>query len=164
MGADAAIILTRGDMSKVAIFEAKWPRFKTPAYRWDYGQTSSGISHFSDQLERQKRWHPRFAVFEMIYSEHDFDTLEPYLMPKGSSCIWHEEAETFRQARQAPDEIWSQLDLKSMLSTNRKGISEIMHQFGRCEAGEPIFTSKPSLIDSEYRLPSLVLSINASEQ
>lgn len=55
-GTDAAVILTRGNESKVVLFEAKWPRFATPHYRRDYVQTASGISHFSDQLQRQKRF------------------------------------------------------------------------------------------------------------
>lgn len=87
VGADAAIVLSRGNESKVAVFEAKWPRFANPGYAWDYAQTATGLSHFSDQLERQKRWQKTFAIFEMFYSEHPFGTQPSFLDPSGSACV-----------------------------------------------------------------------------
>ena len=69
MGCDAAIIICSNGQSKIAVFEAKWPRLATKNYQWDYYQTSKGLSHFSDQLERQKRYNGTLAVFEMFYCE-----------------------------------------------------------------------------------------------
>lgn len=46
MGVDGAIILSNDSNSKVAVFEAKFPRFKQVGYRWDKEQTASGLCHF----------------------------------------------------------------------------------------------------------------------
>src|SRR6185437_2725485 len=48
-GCDATIILSTNGMDKVALFEAKLPRLANGAGVWDYPQTSTGLSHFSDQ-------------------------------------------------------------------------------------------------------------------
>lgn len=61
-GCDAAIILRRSGKLKVALFEAKLPRIRNQG-TWDYSQTSTGLSHFSDQLERQRKLRSEFAVF-----------------------------------------------------------------------------------------------------
>jgi len=160
-GADAAIILSRGNESKVAIFEAKWPRFTNPGYAWDYTQTATGLSHFSDQLERQKRWQKSFAVFEMFYSEHPFGTQQSFLDPSGSACVWREDADAFRMYRASPDKVWSQSDLKNLLTLKRVSISDVMTEFGLCNQGAPISMSEPRAIGEEFRLPSRVIAVKA---
>jgi hypothetical protein len=161
MGADAAIILTRGNESKVAVFEAKWPRFATAGYQWDYEQTASGLSHFSDQLERQKRWSGHIAVFEMFYSEHPLGTQPSFLDADGSSCVWHEDTNLFRAHRLEPDDVWTQSDLQKLLSSKRVSIAEVMTEFGLCNQGKPFPMSEPREIGHEFRLPSNLLAINA---
>ena len=162
MGADAAIVLSRGSESKVAVFEAKWPRFMTPGYQWDYAQTASGLSHFSDQLERQTHWRGQIAIFEMFYSEHVFGTQPSFLDPDGSSCVWHDDTDTFRKHRPKPEGIWSQAELQKLLTTKRKTISQVMNEFGLCNQGKPIRMVDPAEIGREFRLPPRLLAINAS--
>lgn len=161
VGADAAIILSRGNESKVAVFEAKWPRYASPGYAWDYAQTATGLSHFSDQLERQKRWQKTFAVFEMFYSEHPFGTQPSFLDPSGSACVWHKDTDAFRMRRARPDDIWSQSDLERLLTLKRVSISEVMTEFGLCNEGAPITMSEPRSIGEEFRLPSRVIAVKA---
>lgn len=161
VGADAAIVLSRGNESKVAVFEAKWPRFANPGYAWDYPQTATGLSHFSDQLERQKHWHKSLAVFEMFYSEHPFGTQPPFLDASGSSCVWHEDTDAFRLHRQKPDDVWSQADLEKLLTLKRVSIGEVMNEFGLCNQGIAIPMSDPREIGHEFRLPSKLLAIKA---
>lgn len=161
VGADAAIILSRGNESKVAVFEAKWPRFATHGYAWDYAQTAEGLSHFSDQLERQKRWQKTFAVFEMFYSEHPFGTQPSFLDPSGSACVWHEDTDAFRMDRTRPDEVWSQSDLARLLTLKRVSISDVMTEFGLCNQGTPIRMSEPCAIREKFRLPSRVIAIQS---
>lgn len=161
VGADAAIILTRGNQSKVAIFEAKWPRFATSGYRWDYQQTASGLSHFSDQLDRQKRWCEVFAVFEMFYSEHPPGTKLPYLVDQGSSCIWHGDIELFRSRRPNPNAVWNQNELQILLSSKKVNIAKVMIEFGQCNVGRPINMRAPEEIGVEFRLPKNLLVIRA---
>jgi hypothetical protein len=54
-GCDATVILTANGFTKVALFEAKLPRLTSGTSVWDYPQTASGLSHFSDQLDRQAK-------------------------------------------------------------------------------------------------------------
>jgi hypothetical protein len=162
MGADAAIILSRGSESKVAVFEAKWPRFMNPGYEWDYQQTASGLSHFSDQLERQAHWHGRFAIFEMFYSEYAFGAQPPFLDANGSSCVWHEDADAFRKHRPSPESLWSQADLQKLLSAHQVNIAEVMKELGICNQGKPIRMVEPAAIGREFRLPPRLLTINAN--
>lgn len=161
-GADAAIILSRGSQSKVAIFEAKWPRFKSPGYAWDYAQTASGLSHYSDQLARQRKWPHMFAVFEMFYNEYAFGTQPPFLDQEGSSCVWYEDADSFKAGRTNPDAVWSQDDLKTLLKAKQTTIGGVMAAFGLCTKGQPIHMAEPEAVGREFRLPRQVLAIKAT--
>lgn len=161
MGADAAIILSRDSESKVAVLEAKWPRFKTRGYDWDYAQTASGLSHFSDQLKRQRHWHPVCAVFEMFYTEYPFGEQPSFLDSNGSSCIWHGDAAAFMKHRLNPDDIWTQLELQTLLASKSVNISSVMAEFGLCNQGQPIQMARPEAIGQEFRLPQRLLAISA---
>jgi hypothetical protein len=161
-GGDAAIILSRENQSKVAVFEAKWPRFKTPHYQWDYAQTASGLSHFSDQLARQKKWHNKFAVFEMFYNEFDFKHQPSFLDDYGSSCVWHERADLYRAHRFNPEAIWTQDDVRELIEAEHLTIADVMLHFGCCLKGQIIQISQADMIMREYRLPTDVLAIWAT--
>ena len=162
IGADAAIILSRGSESKVAVFEAKWPRFSQAGYRWDYEQTSSGLSHFSDQLERQKLWKAQCAVFEMFYCEFPFGKQLPFLDGSGSSCVWHDDADKFRAGRSRPDDVWTQRELEKLISLSPITIAEVMREFGVCNRGKPLQMIDPEAIFNELRLPPHLLAISSS--
>ena len=162
MGADAAIILSCGKESKIAVFEAKWPRFMSSGYQWDYAQTASGLSHFSDQLERQTHWRGLFAVFEMFYSEHPFASQPPFLDANGSSCVWHDDTDAFRKQRPDPDAVWSQAELQKLLTTKRVSIAEVMLEFGICNQGKPIQMVGAAKIGRQFRLPQRLLAIDAN--
>jgi hypothetical protein len=81
IGCDATIIIQSNGYIKIALFEAKWPRF-SKSYRWDYKQTSTGLSHYSDQLDRQALQSSDFAIFEMFYCEYPFGTQPNYMQKK----------------------------------------------------------------------------------
>lgn len=161
-GADAAIILSRGSESKVAVFEAKWPRFKIPGYAWDHAQTATGLSHYSDQLERQKRWPHMYAVFEMFYNEYEFGAQPAFLDQHGSSCVWRDDAATFKSKRQKPDRLWSQDELKTLLQAKQLTIGAVMREFGICTQGQAIPIAEPKAIGEEFRLPPQLLAIKAT--
>jgi hypothetical protein len=162
MGVDAAIILSRGNESKISVFEAKWPRFTEPEYEWDYQQTASGLSHFSDQLNRQSKLHPSIAVFEMFYCEYLFEQQPDFMQDFGSSCVWHDDAYGFKNHRARPDDIWTQRELSVMLDRRSAGIGRVMHEFGSCRNGRPIRMIDPRSIAGEFRLPPRLLAISAS--
>jgi hypothetical protein len=160
-GADAAVILSKGKQSKVAVFEGKWPRFAKVPYRWDRHQTASGLSHFSDQLDRQRRWSGIFAIFEMFYCEFPFGKQPPFLDDDGSSCIWYDDAEAFRSSRNQPNALWSQQELSSLLQLKRVTIRDVLMEFGECKKGTPIGLTDPHAIGREFSLPQQVLAVAA---
>lgn len=163
MGCDAAIIICSNNQSKIAVFEAKWPRLATNNYQWDYPQTSTGLSHFSDQLDRQKRHNSNLAIFEMFYCEFMPFSQPSYMQDEVSSCVWHNDALNFKNKRRNPDAVWNQADLISMLKAGNIDISAIVEQVCLCQAGAPISMSDPESIAQEFALPSNILFIQANE-
>lgn len=163
MGCDATIIITSGGESKIAIFEAKWPRLSKAHYQWDYSQTSTGLSHYSDQLNRQKRHNDTLAIFEMFYCEFQFTKQPSYMKDRVSSCVWHDDAMLFKNNRPNPDDIWSQAELESMLQKGNLEIGSIIREICKCNKGRPIQMDNAESIAMEFRLPSNILHINIVE-
>lgn len=162
MGCDATIIITSGGESKIAIFEAKWPRLSKQHYQWDYSQTSTGLSHYSDQLKRQKRHNGTLAIFEMFYCEFPFNKQPAYMQDRVSSCIWHDDAMLFNNNRTKPDSIWNQADLISMLQKGNLEIGNIIRAICKCEKGKPIRMDNAESIVMEFRLPTNILYIDTN--
>ena len=161
-GTDATIIITKQGESKVALFEAKWPRLFDSNYHWDYKQTSSGLSHFSDQLARQHTLLKKFAVFEMFYCECDFQKQPSFMQNYGSSCIWHDDAHASMNKRTQPDAVWDRADLESMLRSGNLGIGEILLPFCDCMRGDDFKTDQPKEIVFEFNLPPRVLAVQSN--
>ncbi|GAB5444931.1 MAG: hypothetical protein Fues2KO_52800 [Fuerstiella sp.] len=162
-GTDAAIILIRAGKSKVALFEAKWPRFNTPGYKWDKAQGRTGKSHFSNQITRQSRYAGTFAVFEMFYCEYPFCLQPSFLEDTGSSCTWFSDAEDFRNKRPVADQIWTQADLQKMLTSHRTSISDVMIALAECREGIPIPMNDPQAIAAEFGLTGRILVITGED-
>ena len=143
-GCDAAIIVSSGGESKIAIYEAKWPRLSHKApHRWDSIQKSNSKSHFSDQLERQASYTSIYAVFEMFYCEWSIAHPQqlPCMQDRGSSCVWHIQAKNFDKQQRAgrKNQIWSQADVISLLQTDNASVGEILKKFWRMS----IWTTNP---------------------
>jgi len=163
MGCDAAVIVRSNGQVKIATFEAKLPRFTDPYHRWDYAQTSSGLSHFSDQLERQKRFAGTLAVFEMFYCEAPFNKQPPHMQSEASSCVWHSDAIRFDSCRSASRPPWTQNELSTMLKAGNCGIDSILRAVCECRSGEPIsMPEDPTLVAREFGLSGHVLFVNTS--
>ena len=162
-GCDAAIIIQAGNVGKVLLLEGKWPRLSTPNHRWDWKQSSSGLSHFSDQLARQAIYTNRYALVEMFYSEHPFGSQPTYMQPHGSSCVWHRDAMAHDQSRATTPKVWSQAELVSMLSKGTHDIAHIIEQVCLCQEGRPLgLPDTPRFDLLDFPLPSNVLVISAS--
>lgn len=163
-GCDAAIVISRGGRSKVALFEAKWPRFQKTSYPWDYAQTATGLSHFSDQLERQKAVHPDFAVFEMFYNEYPFGTQPDPLHEYLSSCVWHSDAVSFNEERASATDRWTTGDLRSLIKGDGCTIVEILQSLGLCLEGVPLaLDGTTEGVAGELGIEGPVLRIDARE-
>jgi len=163
VGCDATIIIQSNGYSKVVLFEAKWPRLSTSNYRWDHKQASTGLSHFSNQLDRQVNFYSQFAIFEMIYCEYPFNQQPNFMLPDVSSCIWHDDAMQFKNGRQNPDSIWSQTDMISMLKSGNVDIAKILADVCHCNKGQPIPIKDAQDAIQEFRIAGEVLIIDFAE-
>jgi hypothetical protein len=134
-GCDATIVITSNGHFKIATFEAKYPRISLTTFSWDYAQKATGLSHFSDQLERQKRFAKALAIFEMFYCELPFGTQPQYMQNEGSSCVWHEGAVAFEAKRTTPNKIWSSSDLVGLLQAGNYPIEDILRGVCNCVQG-----------------------------
>lgn len=160
-GTDAAFILQSGSFAKIALFEAKWPRFGQANYSWDSEQTAAGLSHFSDQLDRQSKLDRHFAIFEMFYCELPREHGPSFLNPHLSSCVWYREAAAFRVARREPNALWSQDELAAMLTGSRHDIGDMLRAVGECLEGKPLPSVDPMSTAREYGVSGSVLAIEA---
>ena len=163
-GCDAAIVIQAGNVGKVLLLEGKWPRLSTPSHLWDWKQSSSGLSHFSDQLARQASLANRYAIAEMFYSEHQFGLQPPYMQPHGSSCVWHHEALVYDQSRATWPKVWSRAELISMLNKGTHDIAHIIEQVCLCNEGVPLGLPDAPRFDAlNFPLPSNVLVVSAGQ-
>jgi hypothetical protein len=138
-GSDAVIVVESNGFIKIAAFEAKFPRFKLPNYLWDYSQSTSGQSHFSNQLERQHLYSEQIAFFEMFYCEYKHGTQPAYLKHDVSSCVWHDEAHYFDLNRTNPCLSWSTADVITLFQkSNTYSIDHILEDVCNCKRGKPI--------------------------
>lgn len=138
MGCDATIIVTSNGFAKVAPFEGKMPRFQSCNYQWDHAQTATGLSHFSNQLQRQAKYWHRFAIFEMFYCEYPFHKQPNYLKDDGSSCTWHDSTLAFDLLRSTAKHIWTRAELDAFLKKGNISVSDVLASVCQCSHGEPI--------------------------
>ncbi len=159
-GIDATIIISDKTSSKIMFFEAKWPRFKLANYKWDYAQTAPGLSHFSDQLDRQSQLSPAYPVFEMFYVEFPFRKQPAFLLDQYSSCVWHDDAIAFRSGRSGPMSVWTQKDCEDLIKNASCDIGVILESVAACRRGQPINSNKPEEIIRELHLEGNILAIS----
>lgn len=163
-GSDATIIIQSNGYSKILFFEAKWPRMKISGYKWDYKQTSSGLSHFSDQLDRQSKYSGHIAFFEMFYCEYPVGKQEHNMQPEGSTCVWHDNALKYKNSRLNPDSIWTQLDMENMFKNNSLSISDIIREVCLCTKGRLYKTSNANDLINEFSLSGDILVITYNDE
>lgn len=161
-GCDATIIIRQGALCKIALFEAKWPIEKSKPRRWDYAQTSTGLSHFTDQLRRQSNVVGNFAIFEMFYSDDDFNCQKDFMNDETSTCVWHEDTLKYCLSRTDPDSFWKLKDLEALLKTNRLNIAQILEAICRCLKGKPLKYFDPHKMIEEYGFPPDVTVIDCT--
>ncbi len=162
-GCDATIIVQSGDYIKLMLFEAKLPWFSDTTRPWDWRQTSTGLSHFSDQLQRQAQLSPALAVFEMFYCEYPFGKQPSYLQDRVSTCLWHANVIAFDKGRKSAPGVWTHPDLKTMLTAGTNTIADIVQEVCLCNAGEPMyFPSDAVSIAREFNAAPNVLHIRTT--
>jgi hypothetical protein len=163
-GCDASIVITSNDYFKIVTFEAKFPRISQPYYSWDYAQTSAGLSHYSDQLERQKGFAGQHAIFEMFYCELPFGKQPTFMQNEVSSCVWHEDAVKYDNSRKTPKQVWNHRDIVGLLNAGNHSIDHMLREVCICSRGKPSksFGDVPA-IAREFSLYGSLLHISAQE-
>lgn len=159
-GCDAMVMIRTNKFLKVGLFEAKWPRLKLVNYNWDSIQKKSGISHFSDQLDRQSKFSKEIAIWEMFLNDFPSDCRIDLFDPYGSTCITHEEAFSFDSTRNK-NTVWTHNDLKDMLRSQpmaNRSLQGIILKMLQCKIGKPFPPSSKSILvgssDDQIEIPT----------
>ncbi|WP_444684523.1 hypothetical protein [Alkalicoccus luteus] len=152
-GADGLIVFRKGNESKQMLFEAKYckPKQNNP---WDYTLKSKSkkVSHFTDQLDRQRQWRRLFSIWEMFQNDYPNGDLNSYnFVQYGSTCVWHEDADTFANKDIRPNgKTWTNNRIKPLLQQKAKSINHIMYETLRCKKGEKLSVQMEENETSEY--------------
>ena len=135
-GANGCIILSNTSQFKVCLFEAKLPRLSTRKNSWDYLQTSSGVSHFHEQLSRQSAFNHRFAIWEVFYCDYPFEKQPSFFPMHVSSCVWYEDAFAASRGRPNNRTRWTDSELSDLLTTYGSTIGDFIRDVCDCKKGD----------------------------
>lgn len=116
-GCDAMIVVKHNDAARVCLFEAKLIRF---GKSWDSRQRGAGISHFSDQLQRQSKWTKQAAIWEFFILGQKPGKQPPYFDSWASTCIWHKHTYQFDKTYRDSKSLWVDTELKELVSSSSK--------------------------------------------
>jgi hypothetical protein len=134
-GVDGIIVFRSIDKVKIGLFEAKRPQVTQHNYRWDY-LTTRNLSHFSEQIEKQRIWNGKLAIWEMFFNEAQYGFQTPPYDFFGSSCVWHNNAFNFIHTENLIFRTWSTDNLKKLLKTSGLNFYSIIYDIISCPAGE----------------------------
>jgi hypothetical protein len=150
-GCDAMIVVRHKDAARVCLFEAKWIRFDKP---WDSFQKKSGISHFSDQLQRQSQWTEHTAIWELFIVGQKPRKQPPHFDPWASTCIWHKDTYEFDKTWRSSASLWKDSELEKLvrsISGKQKNLMAMLQ--GACQSKKgnymPILNGKVRLTSSD---------------
>lgn len=134
-GVDGIMIFQSGNRVKVGLFEAKRPQVLKNNYHWDY-LSSRKISHFSEQIEKQRIWKDQLALWEMFINEKKPSTIDPPYDSFGSSCFWNDNAYSFMHKEKLILKPWDTNKLKELLSTSGVNFYSIIYDILSCRVGQ----------------------------
>jgi len=146
LGCDTLIMIHDGNGAKLCLIEAKWPRVATkPGYRWDKLQkikgTAQKVSHFSDQLSRQRLVLPGAIVAEMFLLESPPGTRSGLLDNFGATLVPHEHAQEFDAIHRDRHLPWSNQDFWELIGFSREktlNVYDLMFGLASCQLGQPL--------------------------
>lgn len=95
----------------------------------------------------------------MFYCEYAFNTQPSHLQNEVSSCAWHHDVISYKNARTKPDAIWKHADLDVMLKKGSLSIAEILIEVCRCNQGSPISIGEASNTIQEFQMSGNILVI-----
>jgi len=135
-GADGIIVFIYGSQIKIGIFEAKRPQLNHPNYHWDVLSTRN-VSHFTEQIENQRKWKDIFAVWEMFLNETPDNTNAPF-EPFGSTCVWHSDAFRFAGKNGLYARACKTTDLEALVKKSGVSVYSVIYDILSCKKGRPL--------------------------
>jgi hypothetical protein len=141
-GVDGIIVFKLDNLIKIGLFEAKRPQFTHSNLRWDV-LSSRNVSHFTEQIENQRKWKNIFAIWEVFINETPDGNLSPILEPYGSSCVWNDKAFSFANRERLYPNKWTTPKLKDLLSESGISLYSIIYDIISCKQGK-LFEINPS--------------------
>lgn len=134
-GVDGIIVFKSGNEIKAGIFEAKRPQVLKRNHPWDY-LSSRKVSHFSEQIENQRKWKGQLAIWEMFFNEGAKGIESPPFDFFGSSCVWNENAYNFMNLQGLIFNCWNTAKLKQLLNADCVSFYSIIFDIISCKAGK----------------------------
>lgn len=156
-GCDALIIFRANNKAKVCMFEAKSPRLNSNR-SWDKLQDSNNISHFHDQLTRQKNWSKTAAIWELFINDSPPGVSLKGFDKYGSTCIWHHEAYAYSinnikshhyDMNSGKASFWTNYHLKNCineLTSNSLNLEDILNSILFGKTGKEIEVKDNSIL------------------
>ena len=133
-GVDGIIVFQSGNEIKAGLFEAKRPQVNINNYRWDY-LSARYISHFSEQIEKQRIWKGQLALWEMFLNEGLSGFESPPFDYFGSSCVWHDNAYNFMHRENLIFQRWTTDKLKLLLTGYCVNFYSVIYDIISCKEG-----------------------------
>ncbi|WP_343590812.1 hypothetical protein [Flavobacterium sp.] len=133
-GVDGIIVFKFGNDVKIGMFEAKRPQLKHKSCRWDY-LSGGGLSHFTEQIENQRKWRDVFAIWEMFMNEMPDGHLSPPFEHFGSTCIWHNDAFRYAAVNALYLSAWTTDHLKILAAQDSVNLYTIIYNIVICKRG-----------------------------
>lgn len=174
-GADGVILFQHESEIKVGWYEAKWPRFTQNNYKWDEVYKGHTVTHFTEQIFKQRKWKDTVALWEMFFNEADDGHDSPPLEYFGSSCVTHDNAYDFLRNNGIVHRAWTMADLKKLLAINGTNIYSIVYDIISCRQGKKLvidrFKNDARIVNSkndndfiEIPLPEIVPQIGQGNE
>lgn len=160
-GVDACIILTDKvkNKSKICLFEAKIIKKD-----WDYYQGKTKDSHFSLQLEKQKKIKNKYAIWEQFYNSDEVGNSDNGLSTYGSTCIWQNHAYEYKE-NYLNTTIWKLGDIYNLAKKDKKNdIGEFILLVCKCVEGKLLDGREVNRALIDIGLISNTLSISIEDE
>jgi hypothetical protein len=132
-GVDAMIVFRSGLFVKVGVFEAKRPQVRERDAAWD--RINNGISHFSEQIQKQRQIQESAAVWELFMVDCDTGDQSPPFDTFGSSCVWHRSADEFMRKENLISSRWTTDKLRTMVQHSNGNLYYTIFEILSCSAG-----------------------------
>lgn len=141
LGCDVVVVAGFSGYVKVALFEAKMPRFNRGNNSWDGAalskrgglQPRSGESRFNFQLRVQSLFLPPAAAFEVFYDDRPVGQRNAPFQTYGSSCVTHADA----IAAGARFRRWTTARLTNSITTTMS-VGQALATVLSCSAGSKV--------------------------